>query len=106
MTNCHRIMIASAGIALALSEGALAQQYAVVWSSIDSGGNTIPATGGPYGLIGTVGQPDAGALSGGTYAIGGGFGGGGGGGPPPCYANCDGSSVAPILNVNDFICFA
>ena len=22
-----------------------------------------------------------------------------------CYANCDGSSAAPILNVNDFICF-
>ena len=22
-----------------------------------------------------------------------------------CYANCDGSTVAPILNVNDFVCF-
>jgi len=26
-------------------------------------------------------------------------------GPAPCYANCDGSSIAPILNVADFICF-
>jgi probable HAF family extracellular repeat protein len=26
-------------------------------------------------------------------------------GPPPCYPNCDGSTTAPILNVNDFICF-
>ncbi|MFN0131755.1 MAG: agmatine deiminase family protein [Phycisphaerales bacterium] len=25
--------------------------------------------------------------------------------PPVCYANCDGSSSVPILNVNDFICF-
>jgi len=25
--------------------------------------------------------------------------------PPVCYANCDGSSIAPILNVSDFICF-
>ena len=25
--------------------------------------------------------------------------------PPPCYANCDGSTVAPILNANDFQCF-
>ena len=25
--------------------------------------------------------------------------------PPPCYANCDGSTVGPILNVNDFTCF-
>ena len=24
---------------------------------------------------------------------------------PSCYANCDGSSVTPILNVNDFTCF-
>jgi hypothetical protein len=22
-----------------------------------------------------------------------------------CYSNCDGSSISPILNVNDFICF-
>lgn len=26
-------------------------------------------------------------------------------GCPPCYANCDGSTVAPVLNVNDFMCF-
>ncbi|MBL9031922.1 MAG: hypothetical protein JNM80_09470 [Phycisphaerae bacterium] len=26
-------------------------------------------------------------------------------GPPACYANCDGSTITPILNVNDFICF-
>ncbi|MFN0134175.1 MAG: hypothetical protein ACKVW3_16800 [Phycisphaerales bacterium] len=25
--------------------------------------------------------------------------------PPNCYANCDQSTLAPILNVNDFICF-
>jgi hypothetical protein len=25
--------------------------------------------------------------------------------PPPCYANCDNSTVAPILNVQDFSCF-
>jgi hypothetical protein len=23
----------------------------------------------------------------------------------PCYANCDNSTVAPVLNVNDFVCF-
>lgn len=27
-------------------------------------------------------------------------------GPAPCYANCDGSTTAPRLNVNDYICFA
>jgi hypothetical protein len=25
--------------------------------------------------------------------------------PPGCYANCDGSTVAPVLNVGDFTCF-
>jgi hypothetical protein len=25
--------------------------------------------------------------------------------PGSCYANCDGSTIAPVLNVNDFICF-
>jgi hypothetical protein len=24
---------------------------------------------------------------------------------PPCYANCDGSTTAPVLNVGDFTCF-
>ncbi|MBL9032046.1 MAG: hypothetical protein JNM80_10120 [Phycisphaerae bacterium] len=28
-----------------------------------------------------------------------------GAGPQPCYANCDGSTIAPVLNVNDFVCF-
>jgi hypothetical protein len=27
------------------------------------------------------------------------------GGPAPCYANCDNSTTAPILNVEDFSCF-
>jgi hypothetical protein len=22
-----------------------------------------------------------------------------------CYANCDGSTASPVLNVNDFVCF-
>jgi hypothetical protein len=26
-------------------------------------------------------------------------------GRPDCYANCDGSTTPPILNVNDFICY-
>jgi hypothetical protein len=25
--------------------------------------------------------------------------------PPECYANCDGSTQPPILNVSDFVCF-
>ena len=25
--------------------------------------------------------------------------------PPVCYANCDNSTLVPVLNVNDFTCF-
>jgi len=28
-----------------------------------------------------------------------------GGCAPPCYANCDNSGTAPVLNVQDFSCF-
>jgi hypothetical protein len=46
-------------------------QYAVEWYTIDSGGGT--SEGGPYRLSGTMGQPDAGTLSGGVYTLQGGF---------------------------------
>ena len=73
------------------------------WYTIDSGGLTMT---GPNGLelSCTTGQPDAGPLSNGPLILAGGF------WPLPesaidCYANCDGSSLPPILNVNDFQCF-
>jgi uncharacterized membrane protein len=46
--------------------------YELTWSTIDGGGATS-STGGTYALDGTIGQPDAGAMSGGTYSLGGGF---------------------------------
>jgi len=42
-----------------------AQSYSIDWSTIDGGGGT-----------GTIGQPDAGAMSGGTFTLSGGFWGG------------------------------
>jgi hypothetical protein len=50
---------------------AVAQNYSIDWFSIDSGGGT--STGGVYTVSGTIGQPDAGKLSGGNYTIEGGF---------------------------------
>jgi outer membrane protein assembly factor BamB len=26
--------------------------------------------------------------------------------PPACYANCDGGTIPPVLNINDFMCFS
>ena len=49
--------------------------YDLTWSTIDGGGVTF-STGGSYSLGGTIGQPDAGLMSGGAYTLAGGFWGG------------------------------
>ena len=41
------------------------------WFTIDGGGGT--STGGVYTVSGTIGQPDAGTMSGGNYSLTGGF---------------------------------
>ena len=45
--------------------------YSIDWYSIDGGGGT--GTGGVYTISGTIGQPDAGTLSGANYSLTGGF---------------------------------
>ncbi|MFZ5808603.1 MAG: hypothetical protein ACOY16_04895 [Chloroflexota bacterium] len=60
---------------LLLASVTLAQSgsgYDLTWSTIDGGGDTL-SEGGGYSLGGTVGQPDAGVLSGGGYTLAGGF---------------------------------
>ena len=56
------------------------QQFQIDWSSIDGGGGT--STGGVYSVSGTIGQPDAGKLSGGNFTLAGGFWGGVSGASP------------------------
>ena len=51
---------------------ALSSDYDLTWWTVDAGGHTF-STGGGYTLGGTIGQPDAGALTGGDYTLGGGF---------------------------------
>ncbi len=58
-------------VALAQSGGG----YDLTWNTVDSGGYTF-STGGEYSLGGTVGQMDAGVLTGGGYTLAGGFWGG------------------------------
>ena len=45
--------------------------YDLTWSTIDGGGGR--STGGAFILEGTIGQPDAGLMSGGDYVLAGGF---------------------------------
>src|SRR6266704_3127395 len=48
-----------------------AQNYSIDWFTIDGGGGT--STGGVFSVSGTIGQPDAGRMSGGNYTLDGGF---------------------------------
>ena len=63
------------------------QGYQIDWHTVDGGGE-MWSTGGTYELGGTIGQPDAGAMSGtgpgGTYTLTGGF-----WATPPCWCLAD-----------------
>lgn len=50
---------------------AIGQSYSIDWYTIDGGGGA--SSGGAYSLTGTIGQPDAGVLTGGNYSLVGGF---------------------------------
>lgn len=68
---------ALAAATLAVLAGAASAQLVVSRFTVDGGGATR-AAGGSYSLGGTIGQPDAGQLSGGTLTVSGGFWSGGG----------------------------
>jgi len=46
--------------------------YDLTWHTIDGGG-VMRSTGGDFELSGTIGQPDAGTMSGGNFTLTGGF---------------------------------
>ena len=54
---------------------ALSAGYDLAWWTVDGGGAAFSTNGG-YTLGGTLGQPDAGVMSGGGYTLAGGFWGG------------------------------
>src|SRR5512140_3492642 len=66
--NCLRIISAAALFGMALKVNA---QLTVDWFRVDGGGGT--SVGGGFSVTGTIGQPDAGALSGGDYTVEGGL---------------------------------
>ena len=84
-------------LALSLSIGLVYGQvgggYDLSWSSVDGGGATF-STGGSYELGGTIGQLDAGVLTGGTYSLEGGFWGGAEGASPTPTATATPSSTS------------
>ncbi|MFN0132672.1 MAG: GC-type dockerin domain-anchored protein [Phycisphaerales bacterium] len=97
----NRTAMIAAAAGLTWVSGARAQ-LDLSWNTYDCGGGI--STAGTLELFGVIGQADAGRLSQGPLECLGGFI-GGGSSALPCYANCDGSTVPPVANVADFICF-
>jgi hypothetical protein len=60
-----------AGLAVLTIAGVALAQPTIPWYTIDGGGGT--STGGTFTLSGTIGQPDAGVLTGGSFVLRGGF---------------------------------
>ncbi len=64
----HFLTLALLVLASSLAEAA---DHGIDWFTIDGGAGQ--STGGVYTVIGTIGQPDAGTMSGGSYTLSGGF---------------------------------
>jgi len=51
-----------------------ANQYELIWWTVDGGGGVSQSAGGEFSMTCTIGQPDAGeTMSGGNFDMGGGF---------------------------------
>jgi len=80
LRKAGKVLLALAAL-LALVLGVVAASaqtgdgYDLSWNTIDGGAATF-SEGGGYALGGTIGQPDAGEMSGGDYTLQGGFWGG------------------------------
>jgi len=71
MNRTYRNRLVFCLAAIALTTVASARDYAINWYTVDGGGGV--SSGGQYRVAGTIGQPDAGRLAGGSFAINGGF---------------------------------
>jgi hypothetical protein len=66
-TKCSLLCLLSSAFCI----HAAAQSYSIGWYKVSGGGGT--STNGQYSLSGTIGQPDAGVMSGGNFELQGGF---------------------------------
>jgi hypothetical protein len=89
--------IASLLAALVLTVGltAVAQEYEITRSTIDGGG-VMRSAGGEFELSGTIGQPDAGTMTGGAFELNGGF------WFPLAAGDCDEDGLVQLLDVDEF----
>ena len=103
MNHWEQIMTSKALMAACIpaavfAQSASAQAFDLGWHTIDAGGGSSAA--GAFQLSGTIGQHDAGVMSGGGFTLTGGF--WSGAPEASCYADCDGNGS---LDIFDFLCF-
>ncbi len=91
--SSKRAVAVLAAIAAITLTAVVASDYTLHWTTIDGGGGT--ATGGGFTLMSTIGQPDAGTMQGGSFALDGGFWAGVSTSPgaPPCVGDINGDGM-------------
>jgi len=70
--DCARVAVLAALAVVGLGGASASATFDLSWYTIDGGGAMF-STGGNYSLGGTIGQHDAGVMSGGTFTLVGGF---------------------------------
>jgi len=86
------------GFALAVLTSTAAAQYDLSWYTIDGGGGMFSA-GGAFEVSGTIGQFDAGVMSGGIYELQGGFW-PGATAPAPCLGDLNGDGAVSLADLS------
>lgn len=85
-------------LGLILTASTASAQFDLSWHTIDGGGATF-STGGTFRLGGTIGQPDAGVMTGGTFTLIGGFWAGATTTTPPCEGDVDGDGDIDLTDL-------
>ncbi len=99
--NSRSIRIMTTALLMLTAASAFAQDFDISWYTVDGGGEMF-ASGGSFELSGTIGQPDAGVMTGGDFELVGGFWPGASGGTcDACDMNCDGDVNA--LDIENFL---
>lgn len=73
--------------------------FEIDWYTVDGGGGT--SSGGGFVLEGTIGQPDAGTMSGGTFELTGGF--WAAATPQPCEEDLDGDGTIGLADLSQLL---
>ena len=71
MKRATKLSVFAACCLLCGASTGLSQSYEISWFTVDGGGST--SSGGAFSVSGTIGQPDAGVMNGGSYSLVGGF---------------------------------